>query len=212
MADKKFNFVYLTTNMANGKKYIGKHSTNDLNDGYIGSGTILKRAIKKHGFEQFSFQILKMFDTSQEALDYEAELVTTEIVESSEYYNMKIGGQGGGIVFTDDIKARMVESRRKFYSENPGTTLGKIAFTNGVSNIFIHPDQNPPTGYYKGLTTSHPGPPKGVKPSVATTAGTYWSNNGSINKLVKAGGDLLPGFTKGRLMKRDGIGRFKGTK
>ncbi len=37
--------IYKTTNLVNGKFYIGKHQTNDLNDGYIGSGKILRLAI-----------------------------------------------------------------------------------------------------------------------------------------------------------------------
>lgn len=45
-------FIYETTNLKNGKKYIGKHY-GELNDSYLGSGTLLKKAIEKYGKESF---------------------------------------------------------------------------------------------------------------------------------------------------------------
>jgi hypothetical protein len=40
-------FTYKTINKINNKYYIGVHSTNDIKDGYLGSGVALKRAIRK---------------------------------------------------------------------------------------------------------------------------------------------------------------------
>ena len=60
---KKFNFVYKTTDLSNGKEYIGSHSTNNINDHYLGSGRFLLKMIKKHGKEKFQrekFQIPKV--------------------------------------------------------------------------------------------------------------------------------------------------------
>ncbi len=46
MSEKTFNFVYITTNLINGKQYIGDHSTNNLDDHYLGGGVYLNRSIK----------------------------------------------------------------------------------------------------------------------------------------------------------------------
>ena len=53
---RKFHFIYKTTCSVNGKYYYGMHSTDDLEDGYIGSGTKLWHSIKKHGLENFKME------------------------------------------------------------------------------------------------------------------------------------------------------------
>lgn len=50
---KKYHVVYKTTNTLNNKIYVGLHSTNNINDNYIGSGYVLKDAIKKYGKSKF---------------------------------------------------------------------------------------------------------------------------------------------------------------
>ena len=91
----KYHIVYKTTNLSNGKFYIGKHSTNDLNDGYLGSGSLLQLAIKKHGRKQFSREIVGTFESESEAYEMERTLVTEKLVASQDCYNLKVGGEGG---------------------------------------------------------------------------------------------------------------------
>ena len=90
---KKYNFVYETTNLVNGKKYIGVHTTFNLEDGYLGSGKLIQLAIKKYGVENFKRRIIEQFETYEEALKREIELITDEIVKSKEYYNLTLGGK-----------------------------------------------------------------------------------------------------------------------
>ena len=89
----KYNYFYKITNNLNGNFYYGIHSTNSLDDGYMGSGLKLKRAYKKYGIENFSKEILKFFDTREELSDYEAEAVTEILVNDPTCYNTSLGGE-----------------------------------------------------------------------------------------------------------------------
>lgn len=99
--NKKFYTVYKTTNLVNGKFYIGVHGTNKVNDYYIGSGKVLKDAIKKYKKENFKKEILFIFDSYEQAYQKEKELVTEEIITSDDCYNCKIGGEGGTGLYGD---------------------------------------------------------------------------------------------------------------
>lgn len=90
-----FFTVYQITNKLNGKIYIGKHQTKDLNDGYMGSGKHLRYAIEKYGIENFTKEILFKFDNEEEMNAKEADLVTEEFCLSEDTYNLCPGGQGG---------------------------------------------------------------------------------------------------------------------
>jgi len=57
----------------------------------MGSGKLVKRAIKKHGLENFSKEILHIFDNEEDMNAKEIELVTL----CDQSYNICPGGQGG---------------------------------------------------------------------------------------------------------------------
>ena len=87
--------IYKTTNLINNKIYIGQHQTDNLNDNYLGSGTLLLFAIKKYGKENFKKEILFNFDNFKEMNNKEAELVTSNFIKRKDTYNMILGGIEG---------------------------------------------------------------------------------------------------------------------
>lgn len=67
------NFVYISENLINGKKYIGSHNGNKKE--YYGSGILISKAIKKYGKHNFRRTILKEYKNIEEARASEEEFI-----------------------------------------------------------------------------------------------------------------------------------------
>jgi group I intron endonuclease len=101
-----FHTVYKTINKVNNFEYIGVHSTENINDDYLGSGKYLKRAIKKYGKHNFKKEILYICDTKEECYKIERDLVTETYILNENVYNIKPGGYGSlNLKWTDEQKA-----------------------------------------------------------------------------------------------------------
>lgn len=90
-----FYYLYEIKNLINNKIYVGVHKTNDLNDGYMGSGKVIRSAIDKHGITNFTKVILEQFDDSVAMYAREKEVVTEEFLARPDVYNLRRGGTGG---------------------------------------------------------------------------------------------------------------------
>lgn len=94
---KKYAYyiIYKITDIINNMVYIGQHATNDLNDNYMGSGTILRAAQLKYGMHNFKKQILKVFDNEYDMDRYEQLIVNKAFINSNRTYNIVLGGKCG---------------------------------------------------------------------------------------------------------------------
>jgi hypothetical protein len=109
--------IYKTTNLLNQKIYIGKHQTENVNDGYLGSGIFLERAIKKYGKENFRKEILFIFENENDMNLKEKELVTEDFIKCNSNYNSAIGGEGGSLFkgkkHSEETKRKLSERAKK---------------------------------------------------------------------------------------------------
>jgi hypothetical protein len=88
------------------------HSTDDLDDGYFGSGKIITASIKKHGKEKHTKEILE-FLPSREALKLrEKELVNEELLGDKLCLNLRLGGEGGGGFSSEEHRVKFISSSR----------------------------------------------------------------------------------------------------
>lgn len=91
-----YGYIYLTTNLINGKGYIGKHKSSKFDCSYKGSGKLIQRAISKYGYENFYTEMLcECF--SEEELDSEERFLIEffSAAEAEDFYNIAKGGKGG---------------------------------------------------------------------------------------------------------------------
>lgn len=93
---KKYHYIYRTTCQVTNKFYVGMHSTDNLEDGYLGSGKILGYSRKKHGDENHIKEILEMCSDRKALKLREKEIVNEELLADPLNMNLRYGGEGGG--------------------------------------------------------------------------------------------------------------------
>jgi len=117
-------FVYKWRNVNNGKYYIGSHK-GDVNDGYIGSGLLFTRAVKKYKISSFKREILytgKKYKEEEEKI-----LKKIDAANDNKSYNMKNEALGGSFKRekngmwhkkqTDETKNKIASASKKMWDK-----------------------------------------------------------------------------------------------
>lgn len=112
---RNFGYIYLTTNLKNGKLYIGQTKGN-FSTKYFGSGKLIRQALKKHGNKNFTVKLLHLA-SSRKKLNH------LEISEISKYrkkygvdslYNLSSGGyqKNSGYFHSEESKRKNSEAHK----------------------------------------------------------------------------------------------------
>lgn len=98
--------IYKITNNVNGRYYIGRHTTRDIHDNYMGSGKAIRNAIKKYGKEYFTKEIIAEANSAEDLWELERQIVNESVVKDPLSYNMTYGGKSylDGLKKYDPIK------------------------------------------------------------------------------------------------------------
>lgn len=127
--DYSLTVVYQAVNSVDGKRYIGV-TKRGLRDRVIrhkssantGSGYLLHRAMRKHGFDNFVFSVLADFEGDYElAKVYEYEAICRYRPE----YNLTAGGEGGAPAVQTIEKMRAAKLGRKHSPEVRARRVGR---------------------------------------------------------------------------------------
>ena len=137
------HYIYKTTNLINGKIYIGKRShENPEKDKYLGSGNVLKQAISKYGKQNFKKEILAIFLTEEQAYQKQSQLVTMQFIQRNDTYNICPGGRGGRkgmvVVKTQSDKIIVIPNNNENYLNGTWVSIhkGKVVVRNNEGKCF----------------------------------------------------------------------------
>ncbi len=129
--------VYMTTNLINGKKYIGRDSWNKYN--YLGSGKALVKAIKKYGKENFKKEILEECRSIEHLCERELYWQQYyDVVNNPQFYNMIISSSGAekGKKLSDDTK-KLISDKGKGKKKTSGPKVKVIQYKYEIIKIPI---------------------------------------------------------------------------
>lgn len=216
--------IYKTYNLINGKEYIGKHQTKNINDNYLGSGKILCNSIVKYGKANFVKDILYVFNTELEMNNKEKELVTESYVNCSITYNLCSGGHGG-FGYINSNNHIMNNKIRINNGKIGGLVGGKIHKNKMINNeeyrkYRISNFINKCKSKNKGIRFKNKKHSDKTKRQMSEKAklkigsknsqfGTCWITNGTENKKIRKEELALyinQGYYKGRIMSRGPVG------
>lgn len=117
-------FIYKTTNLINGKIYVGKSERNRQT--YLGSGKILKQAIKKYGKENFSREILETCSDKIELAKREIYWIDKLDSRNNKIgYNIAEGGTGGDVISAHPNREEILKKKSK-----PCSVLGEEYYSH----------------------------------------------------------------------------------
>lgn len=206
---RKYHFIYKTTCSLTGRYYIGMHSTDNLDDGYLGSGRRLRHSIRKYGPENHIREILEFCSSREELASREAEIVNLNEIAKEECMNISIGGWGGFqneeqqryrsscggkkrswlLKNNEEFKIKQSEHSKKCWliaSKSPN-------FPNKKGNSFRGKKHKEETK--RKISQANSLKQRGLKNS---QYGTMWITNGKENKKLKKEEKIPEGWTKGR--------------
>lgn len=215
----KYHILYCTTNLISNKIYVGVHSTDNLEDGYLGSGTDLRIDIDKYGAENFKSEILDFYDSREEALRAERALVDENFVLDETTYNLNLGGNGSFYYINSNMSfqerqkisklattARLMKLRtdpefRKSYLENMSKGLrlkwSTCGYRVNLGNDHFLGKKHSEETKAKMRDAKRLNPPAGSKNS---QFGTCWafSEELKVTRKFKSAEEIPEGWIRGR--------------
>lgn len=129
---KYHGYIYETTNIINGKKYIGQSTIWHRKETYLGSGKLFKSALKKYGKNNFKKQYLAYCKTQKE-LD-KTEQLFIKIYKPE--YNIALGGNGKGSI--SDVMKKKIGNSLKGFKHSADTLIKMSESKKGIKHTKEH--------------------------------------------------------------------------
>lgn len=221
-----YGYIYLIVNNINGHTYVGKRAfpkkRNFKNDGYMGSGILIRKAQEKYGLDNFEKFLICYTESEEDACEKEKFWIAHYKALGKAEYNIQNGGQGDGSyrkgksyedLFGSDraeeLKNKLSNSHKGQKAWNKGTKGEVAAWNKGletpeeVKEKQSQAKKERPVRYWKNKTFSEEHrrklseARKGKSPANKGVIGKHWYTNGIEDKQYFPE-EVPEGWKKGR--------------
>jgi len=186
----QYHYIYKTTCCLTKRYYYGMHSTSNLDDGYLGSGSNLGKSIKKYGKENHDKEIIEYLNDRISLKKREAEIINEEMLKDPLCMNLSKGGNGSnytlGLISVKDKNGNTMS-----------VSINDPRYLNGeLVGIFKNKKHSNETKRKIGLSNSLK-----QKGEFNSQYGTCWITNGIENKKIHKSDNIPEGWSLGRKLK-----------
>lgn len=198
-----YGYIYLTTNLINGKKYIGQKKSNIfLGNDYLGSGVILLKAVNKYGKNNFSVKLIATAESKEQLDNLEIKYIKTYREANENLYNIADGGYtlGGYLGNTTKNKIWVNNGREHVmidkhelntyialgYKRGSLNTRGYVWVSNEINDVHIPKNELESylsSGYKLGRLHFR----------------KHWVTDGNIELFISTEDKIPDGFHSGRI-------------
>lgn len=203
---RKYHYIYKTTCTITNKFYIGMHSTDNLEDGYIGSGKRLWYSINKHGKDNHVCEILEFLPDRKTLKEREKQIVNAELINEELCMNLQLGG-GGGFISNENQRCRSLAGGRAFSTKIKSDPILYKEFvdTQRIKFKKLHSEGKMKYDNFTGKTHSEETKTKigeansaKQKGSNNSQYGKCWITNETESKKINKGDTIPEGWRLGR--------------
>jgi len=201
---KKYHFIYKTTCKNTNHYYFGMHSTNNLEDGYMGSGTRISRSIKKYGKENHIMEKLEFLETREKLSERETEIINEILLDDPNCMNIAIGGSGGytGVGELGNQKMKWLRKNDPLWVEKY-----RVKRSDCMKKQYVEGREKTKNWKFKGPHREEVKQKIGITNSLKQSGelnsqfGTCWITNEKKNKKIHKGNEIPEGWKLGRVQK-----------
>ena len=120
------SYIYMTTNLLNNKRYIGRKTSTRFIKDYFGSGNHIQNALKKYGKNNFSVKLIWICETKEASIEAEMFWIKYyNAVDDYNFYNHSPGGYHEGWVPGEANVAKTTYCRKINSQKHKGKTYSK---------------------------------------------------------------------------------------
>ena len=119
-----YGYIYKTTNLINNKLYIGQHK-GEFDKNYLGSGKVIKQAIKKYGEDTFAVVLLGLSENKKSADILEKYYIAyyRKLLGCESIYNIAEGGQGGSKPVSEETRNKLRQYLKSLGDKHPSKRI-----------------------------------------------------------------------------------------
>jgi hypothetical protein len=174
--EKKYHYIYKITCLKNNRYYIGMHSTDNLEDGYMGGGKRIKNSVRRYGKNCHIKEIIEFLENREILAKREKDIINEELIKDPLCLNLCTGGHYNDRGWTDEDRLKASNRLKELNKDPEWTKKHSEKIINGLK-------ESPKKGGLKAFLNKNHSEASKKKMSKSSKGKGLGNNNSQFGKI-----------------------------